>query len=252
MGGPLEGIRVVDLASMSAGHRATGPLADYGADVVLVEPEEGLPDRQSRPEEFAVFNRGKRSVALGPQMGPAQLSALVRSADVVVESAGERRWPKEEVGELAACMPGLITCSISAFGEDDAEHRDLPPNESLVHAVVGTMAEQLGHRDGPIFEGLPFASAGASYLAVIGILAALYRRSIDGVGQRVDTSLVDGILVHMAMYWGEADREMGSSMSSAVRSTGNDSGTRVVSGGFGCSDGRYRVSAPPPSEPLAV
>ncbi len=239
MGGPLEGIRVLDLASITAGHRATGILADYGADVILVEPGDGSPDRFARPEEFAVFNRGKRSVSLGADLGTAQLMALVRSADVLVESAGRVARADAYLTDLDSLNPGLVRCRISGFGDDDQEHRDLPPQEALAHAVVGTMAEQLGHRDGPIFEGLPFASAGAAYLAAIGILAALYRRSIDGVGRRVDTSLVDGILVHMAMYWGEAEREEASSMSSAVRSTGNDSGKRIVSGAFRCSDGHY-------------
>ena len=73
----------------------------------------------------------------------------------------------------------MVYCSISGFGADRPP-RALPGYEPVLHAVVGTVGEQVGHRDGPIFEGLPFASAGTAYLALIGILAALYRRRTTG------------------------------------------------------------------------
>ena len=68
-------------------------------------------------------------------------------------------------------------------------------------ALAGTMADQAGHREPPIFQGLPFASIGAGYLGLIGTLAALYRRDQDGVGRRVETSLFDGAMAYHAMLW---------------------------------------------------
>ena len=79
-----------------------------------------------------------------------------------------------------------------------------------MHALVGTMSQQsgqLGHRDGPIYEALPFASMGAGYLAVMGILSAVYRRLDDGVGRLVETSLFDGALAYHSILWGETGRE---------------------------------------------
>ncbi len=80
----------------------------------------------------------------------------------------------------------------------------MPGYEPIVHAIVGTMADQIGHRDGPIFEALPFASIGAAYIAVIGILASLFRREKDGGGHYIETSLYDGALMYM-MSWGTTD-----------------------------------------------
>ncbi len=74
-----------------------------------------------------------------------------------------------------------------------------------MHAVLGIMGEQPGHRPAPIYEGLPFATIGAAYLAVIGTLAALYRRHDDGWGRHVETSLLDGALAYLSMMWGDTD-----------------------------------------------
>jgi crotonobetainyl-CoA:carnitine CoA-transferase CaiB-like acyl-CoA transferase len=82
----------------------------------------------------------------------------------------------------------------------------MPNYESIVHAAVGTMGIQGGFRPGPIYEGLPFASFGASHLALIGMLASLYRRNTDGVGRHVETSLYDGALAYLSIKWADVDR----------------------------------------------
>ena len=176
MTGPLEGLRVIDCSRGTAGPRATGVLADYGADVVWIEPPGGDPCRDRLAAEYSVFNRGKRSVVLDLRIRPARRSCSSCSpprtcssrAGVPASPTGSGSttgWPHEH-------SPGLVYCEITGFGLD-GPHRDLAGHESLVHAVIGTMAEQVGHRDGPIFEGLPFAAIGASWLALIGVLAAL-------------------------------------------------------------------------------
>src|SRR5262249_18817677 len=126
-------------------------------------------------------------------------------------------------------LPHLVHTSISGFGPDDTR-RSMAGYESLVHAVVGTMGEQRGHRDGPIYEGLPFASMGAASLAVIGSLAALYRREDDGRGRRVETSLLDGALAYLAMTWSDMDV--------SLPRTGS-AGKRTVVGTVRCGDGTY-------------
>src|SRR5437899_1252903 len=181
MPGPLNGIRVVDCSRGTAGPRATGILADYGADVVWVEPPGGDPWRDELAAPYSAYNRGKQSRVLDVRDDTARagLLDLVATADVFVES-----W-----------RPGAATRLGLGY-------------EALVHAIAGTMASQPGHREGPIFEGLPFASIGASYLAVIGVLAALYRRGDDGFGRWVETSLLDGALSYF-MMWGDTDEAAG-------------------------------------------
>ncbi len=236
MPGPLEGLRVVDCSWGAAGPRATGMLADAGADVIWVEPPAGDAWRRALPAAASVFNRGKRSRVLDLTRpdGRDALCELVAAADVFVESWRPGIADRLGVGYavLHERNPALVYCSISGFGVDDAR-RDVPGHEALVHALAGTMAEQPGHRDGPIFEGLPFASIGAAYLALIGTLAALYRRHDDGWGRHVETSLLDGALAYFSMLWGESDTTPGGP---TLKSQGS---TRIVTRTFLCADDRY-------------
>ncbi len=208
---PLEGLRVVDCSLGGAGPQATGLLADYGADVIWVEPPGGDPARRREPGAASAFNRGKRSIVLDPSSAAGRdlLLELVERSDVFVE--GWRAGEAEALGlgyeQLHARSPGLIYCSISGFGRDDPRN-GLPAYEPLAHALIGTMAQQAGHREAPIFQGMPFASTGAAQLAAIGILASLYRRLEDGIGRRVETSLIDGALAFHSMVWGESDASM--------------------------------------------
>jgi len=236
MSAPLEGLRVVDCSWGTAGPRATGMLADAGADVVWVELPGGDPWRRALPAAASVFNRGKRSrvLDLTRDDGRAALFELVAAADVFVESWRPGVADRLGVGYAALHErhPALVYCSISGFGADDPR-RDVPGHEALVHALAGTMAEQPGHRDGPIFEGLPFASIGAAYLALIGTLAALYRRDDDGWGRHVETSLLDGALAYFSMLWGESDA---TPPGPTLKAQGT---TRIITRTFLCADDRY-------------
>jgi len=104
------------------------------------------------------------------------------------------------------------------------------------------MAQQAGHREPPIFQGLPFASTGAAQLAVIGILASLHRRFEDGVGRRVETSLFDGALAFHSMLWGETDaalKAQAGAPPSTRPSMGGRSVNRLIARSFLCADGEY-------------
>lgn len=230
MTGPLEGLTVVDCTTGTAGPRATGVLADYGAEVIWVEPPGGDPLRTQLAVPYSVFNRGKKSVELDvhTETGRTALFELLRVADVFVESW--RPGVAESLGlgyeELHERFPALVYCSISGFGRT-GPHKDLPGYEALVHALVGTMGEQVGVREGPIYEGVPFASVGAAHLADIGITAALWRRREDGIGCWVETSLFDGALAYLSMLWGDAD------LAIPPRDPG---GRRLIARNFRCGD----------------
>jgi crotonobetainyl-CoA:carnitine CoA-transferase CaiB-like acyl-CoA transferase len=235
MAGPLVGLRVVDCSTGTAGPRATGMLADYGADVIWVEPPGGDRFRDELAIPYSVFNRGKRSVVLDLKSlpGMAQMQKLLATADVFVDSWRPGVADRLGLGweGLHQQFPGLICTSISGFGTD-SPHRDLQGYESLVHAVVGSTGEQVGHRSGPIYEGLPFASIGAAYLAVIGTLGARYRWGLDGHGRHVETSLLDGALAYLAMMWGDSDNE-------ALTPVHNPGSKRLVARTFRCADDEY-------------
>jgi crotonobetainyl-CoA:carnitine CoA-transferase CaiB-like acyl-CoA transferase len=230
MGGPLAGFMVVDCSSGLAGPRATGMLADYGAEVVWIEPPGGDRLRHELSPAYSVFNRGKRSLCLDLKdtSDLRRIDELLADADVFVESWRPGVADRLGLGfeTLHARHPSLVCASISGFGSD-GPHRERPGYESLVHALVGTMGEQPGHRSGPIFEGLPFATIGAANLAAIGICAALYRRFDDGFGRHVETSLLDGALSFLSMLWGDAD------VPPPPRDPG---GSRLVARNFRCAD----------------
>lgn len=206
--GPLAGLQVIDCSWGTAGPRATGILADYGADVIRVEPPGGDPYRDELAVAYSVFNRGKRSIELDLRgdSGLGVLLRLIDSADVFVQSW--RPGVAERLGlgyrTVHGLSPHAVYCSITGFGAE-GPFRDLRGYESIVHAVIGTMGEQVGHREGPIFENLPFASTGAACLALIGVLASLYRQADDGLGRHVETSLLDGALAFLSMVWGDID-----------------------------------------------
>ena len=132
----------------------------------------------------------------------------------------------------------LVYCSISGFGQHGS-HAGTPGYEALVHAVAGTMAEQAGLRDGPIYQGLPFAAIGAAYLGAIGVLAALYRRATDGKGRHVETSLFDGALAYRSGSLGESDQSVAAMAVHGMERAPTTEGTRIVTRSFACADGEY-------------
>ena len=233
MPGPLEGLRVIDCSSGTPGTRATGLLADYGADVVWVEPPGGDPFRRHFAIAYSAYNRGKRSIELDlhKQTDRDALYGLLKGTDVFVESWRPGVAERLGVGyaEVHSREPAGVYCSISGFGTE-GPHRDTKGYEAIVQSVVGTMGERQGVR--PIYEALPFASIGASYLAVIGILAALYRRVDDGIGRHVETSLMDGALAFLSLMWGTTDAASGP----VRREFGS---TRLLASAFPCGDGEY-------------
>jgi crotonobetainyl-CoA:carnitine CoA-transferase CaiB-like acyl-CoA transferase len=233
MAGPLAGLRVIDLTRGTAGPRAAGMLADYGADVVWVEPPGGDPYRDELAVPYASFNRGKRSVTIDLKGDQEPLHRLLGTADAVIQSW--RPGVAERLGlgydDLHRRHPHLVVTSITGFGPDEPV-AGLPGHEALVHSLVGTMAEQVGVREPPIYEGLPFASIGAAYLACIGTLAALLRRDGDGIGRQVETSLVDGALAYLSMTWGDSDDA--DAMPKIVPGV-----RRIVSRSFECADGEF-------------
>ena len=241
MASPLQGLRVIDCSSGTASLQASGILADYGADVAWIEPPEGDVTRRIHPAAASVFNRGKRSIVLDVDDDADRdtILDLASRADVFIESWTPGRASERGLGydTLHEHNVGLVYASITAFGQVGA-HVELPAYEPLVHALVGTMAQQAGHRDGPIFQGLPFASTGAAQLAVIGILAALYRRMADGIGRHVETSLLDGALAFHSMLWGESDASVAAT-ENLMATPGGAARMRLITRSFVCSDGEY-------------
>jgi crotonobetainyl-CoA:carnitine CoA-transferase CaiB-like acyl-CoA transferase len=201
----LAGILVADLSRVLAGPLCTMTLGDLGADVVKVERPDGGDDTRTwgppYVEEGATYylalNRNKRSVVLDLK-DPADLALareLCARADVVVESFRPGTSDRLGLGydEVARGNPGVVYCSISAFGSGE-QAAALPGYDLLLQAMSGVMSVT-GESDGrPLKVGAPLVDVMCGLHATVGILAALRARERDGHGQRVEVSLMDTAL----------------------------------------------------------
>jgi crotonobetainyl-CoA:carnitine CoA-transferase CaiB-like acyl-CoA transferase len=236
--GALHDVKVVDLSWGRAGPFATGQMADHGASVVRVEPPGGDPYRSMVAR--AAYDRGKRSMVidLGRTRGREVLRRLLDDADVLVESFQPTVADELGIGyeALHARYPRLVYCSISGYGQHGAD-RDRPGYESLVSARSGVMAEGQRSEGGPVYPGVPIAGIGAGLLAVIGVMAALVEREDTGLGQHVDTSLFDGVLSFMNMFWEDLENladDLGQPAFPAIPAN-----RRLFVGSFECADGEF-------------
>ncbi len=237
MPGALHDVNVVDLTWGRAG-LAGGQLADHGASVIRVEPVGRNPERP--PVASAAYDRAKRSIAvdLDRERGREVLERLLARADVLVEGLGPA------AADLGLGFPSvharhrrLVHCSITGYGRVGGADLDRPGSEPLVLARSGVMAE--GQRSGgePVYPGVPIGSIGAGLLAVIGIMAALVEREDTGLGQHVDTSVFDGTLAFMNMFWEELEHlpgERGQPEFPVIPAN-----RRLFVGSFECADGEY-------------
>jgi crotonobetainyl-CoA:carnitine CoA-transferase CaiB-like acyl-CoA transferase len=199
-GGALAGLRVIDLTQVMAGPFCTMLLADFGADVIKIEPPNGDSTRTmpgavgTDSPSFNAVNRGKRSVVLNlkSEEGVGAVKALVRSADVFVENYRPGALDKLGLGyaELSAINPRLIYASISGYGQTGPQ-RHKGGFDLVAQGVSGIMSVTGEPEGAPVKSGIPLTDLGAGMFATIGILAAVEYRHRTGKGQLVDTSLLD-------------------------------------------------------------
>ena len=193
-GPPLDGIRVVDLTSYIAGSYAAMQLADMGADVVKVESPEG--DAFRELPGFFGWNRGKRSISvdLKTPEGREVVERLAARGDVVMENMRPGVAERLGVGwtRLAALNPRLVYCSVTAFGST-GPGVERPGFDPIFQALGGLMTLQ-GFGGPPQYLRTAPTDYYTAALATQAILAALFTRERTGRGQRVETSLLRGVL----------------------------------------------------------
>jgi crotonobetainyl-CoA:carnitine CoA-transferase CaiB-like acyl-CoA transferase len=205
----LDGITVLDLSLFLPGPAATQLMADHGARVIKVEnPRAPEPTRSAQAfpwtqgGETVMFRntqRGKESIALNLKTaaGKKALLALAKQVDVVVEAF--RPGVAERLGidyqTLSAENPGLVYCSISAFGQT-GPWRDRPAHDTATVAAAGILdvTRSPEGEGGPAIIAVPIADMLSSYLALSGILMALHRRQTTGGGDFVDISMFESVL----------------------------------------------------------
>jgi crotonobetainyl-CoA:carnitine CoA-transferase CaiB-like acyl-CoA transferase len=206
---PLAGVRVVDLSRILAGPLCTMMLADFGADVVKVErPGEGDDTRHWGPpfagDDAAYFlslNRNKRSIAvdLATEDGVELVRRLAADADVLIENFRPGLIARFGLGldELRAANPRLVTCSLTAYGDDVPETATRPGYDIIMQALSGLMSVTGERENEPTKAGVALLDVISGLYAAIGILAALHEREETGRGRHVSVALFDASVAAM-------------------------------------------------------
>ena len=241
----LSHIRVIDLTRVRSGPTAVRQLADWGADVIKVEaPESVEPDgalgASRHTSDFQNLHRNKRSITLNLKQPEAIeiLMKLVETSDVVVENF--RPDVKDRLGvnyeSLKSRNPKIILASISGFGQD-GPYAKRPGFDQIAQGMGGLMSITGAPGEGPMRVGIPVADLTAGLFCAMGIQTALLEREKSGVGQWVNTSLLQAqifMLDFQAARW--------LSEKNVAGQAGNNHPTSVPTGVFKTSDGSINLA----------
>ena len=237
----LEGVRVLDLASVGPAARATRLLADYGADVVKLGPVPRRAGVATVPPPYAYSgHRGMRRALLDLKSddGRGAFLDLARGADVVVESFRPGVVDRLGVGYSAvrAVNEGVVYCSTSGYGQT-GPRRDWAGHDLNYLAVSGYLHCSGRDADGtPTLPGATVADIAAGGMhAALAVMAALLRRERTGHGEHLDVSVADGALGMMSLY---ADEHLATG---AEPGPGHYilTGRYACYGVYACADGQY-------------
>jgi len=200
----LDGVRILDFTHVQSGPTCTQLLAWFGADVIKVERAgEGdatrgqlrdMPDADSL--YFTMLNHNKRSITLDTkkQAGKEVLETLIKQCDVMVENFAPGALERMGFGweRIQELNPRMIVASVKGFGPGPYE--DCKVYENVAQCAGGS-ASTTGFDDGPpLVTGAQIGDSGTGLHLALGIVTALYQRSVTGRGQKVLTAMQDAVL----------------------------------------------------------
>jgi alpha-methylacyl-CoA racemase len=208
---PLANVRVLDFSTLLPGPLATLVLAEAGAEVIKIErPGRGDEMRSYAPTlgtdsvNFALLNRGKRSIAIDLKAPGAveRLEPLIKTADVVIEQFRPGVMDRLGLGyeALKQINPRIIYCALTGYGQH-GPRADVAAHDLNYVAESGMLALTKSADGAPVLPAALVADiAGGTYPAVINILLALRERDRTGVGCKLDIAMADNLFT--LMYWG--------------------------------------------------
>jgi len=243
----LQGCTVLDLSRVRAGPTCIRVLADFGADVIRIEPPKGIDPNEAMfaadrwSGDFQNLNRNKRSLTLNLKKPEAYevFAKLVGTADIVVENW--RPDVKKRLGvdydTLKAINPRIILASISGFGQT-GPYAERPGFDQVIQGMGGLMSVTGLPGQPPLRAGIAVADSSSGLYAAIGILIALIERERSGLGQWVHASLLHSMIAMMdfqgARYLNEGV---------APVQEGNNHPTSSPMGLFSAKDGCFNLGA---------
>jgi alpha-methylacyl-CoA racemase len=226
----LAGVTVLDLSSVGPAARAAGWLADYGADVVKVWPQETGKQIEPPPHAYS-GGRGTRRIRLDlkSDAGREEFLRLTESADVVIESFRPGVVARLGIGydDVKGRNPRIVYCSTSGYGQE-GERSPWAGHDLNYLAVGGYLANTEPGADGkPPLPGATVADSAAGGMhAVVAILAALVSRNTTGEGAYLDVSVADGVLSLMAL---QVDQQL-------ATGTSGEPGSAPLGSRYACYD----------------
>lgn len=245
---PLAGLRVLDFSHAAAGPFASMFLGDMGAEVLKVEKVKSgdgarwmgvpFPTASGRESDYSIgLNRNKKSLAIdiaAPE-GREILRDIAATSDIVVQNFRPGVLDRLGLGfeDLRKLRPGLIFCSISAFGPD-GPWASRPANDIIMQSVSGLMGITGEVGGGPVRIGAPISDYTTGLFALSGILAALFGRAAHPEGQHVEISMLEASLNMMANYIPSV-----AGLGTKVPRVGRGHATIVPYQAFQCADGEY-------------
>lgn len=241
---PLEGYTVLDLTIARAGPTAVRLLADWGANVIKIEPPAtggSITGGRRGPDEQNL-HRNKRGLAINLKDadGHAAFLQLVKQADIVVENfrADVKHRLKVDYETLKQINARLVYASISGFGQE-GPYSARPGVDQIVQGMSGLMSITGKPGAGPMRVGIAISDTTAGMFLGQGILLALLERERTGEGQWVHTSLLEGMLSKLD-FQGARYTMMGE----VPQQQGNNHPTSTPMGTFACADGFVNIAAP--------
>ena len=242
----LARFTVLDLTQVRSGPTAVRQLADWGANVIKIEPPAELapgegPGGPREGPDFQNIHRNKRAITLNLK-SPEGLKAfyrMVKQADVVVENfrPDVKARLKIDYDTLNALNPRIICASISGFGQT-GPYSGRPGFDQIAQGMGGLMSITGKPGEGPMRVGIPVADLTAGIFCAMGVLLALIEREQSGIGQKVDTSLLQAqifMLDFQAARW-LMKREV-------PRQAGNNHPTAIPTGVFKTKDGYINIAS---------
>lgn len=237
--GPLQGVRVIEIAGIGPGPFCGMMLSDMGAEVIRIDRADRVRGGDPDSPPVMVNDRGRQSVGvdLKSEAGVAAVLKLVESADMVFE--GFRPGVAERLGigpdECMAVNPAVVYGRMTGWGQDGP--MALSAGHDINYIALAGVLSQIGRRDeGPVppLNLIGDFGGGGMYLA-FGMVCALFEARQSGQGQVVDAAMVDGAASLMSFFWGFK----------AMGAHNQERGTNMLDTGahyydvYECSDGEY-------------
>ena len=247
MNGPLQHLRVLDLTIARAGPTAVRLLADWGAEVIKIEPPprkdgqgNSVTGGRRGPDEQNL-HRNKRSLAINLKKPDGQklFHDLVKQADVIVENfrSDVKYRLSVDYETVKAIKPDIIYASISGFGQD-GPYATRPGVDQIIQGMSGLMSVTGEPGRGPMRVGVAISDTSAGMFLGQGILLALLHRERTGEGQWVHTSLLEAMMSKLDFQGARYTMK-----GEVADQQGNDHPTQVPMGTFEAKDGFVNIAA---------